>query len=181
MQVPLIVRQPGKIPAGRRQAMMINQFDVFPTVLDYVGLGELSIDNSPGESFAPALLGEEMDWQDEVFFEYITTRVIQTPQWKYTKRFLDSPNELYDMAADPEETRNLIDNADFAPLVAQLDARLSKFFADYADPEFDPWNGGTGKALLFYARRRTDRFREVFPEFRDPFIELRPAFRDSPQ
>ena len=73
MQVPLILRQPGKIPAGRRQTMMINQFDVFPTVLDYLGLGELSIENSPGKSFAPVLRGEAMDWQDEVFFEYMTT------------------------------------------------------------------------------------------------------------
>lgn len=178
MQVPLIFRQPGKIPAGRRQAMMINQFDVFPTVLDYVGLGELSIDNSPGESFAPALRGEAMDWQDEVFFEYITTRVIQTPQWKFTKRFIDSPNELYDMAADPGETRNLIDDAAYAPVIEQLDARLGEFFTTYADPEFDPWNGGTGKALLFYSSQRTNRFREVFPGFRDPFIEVRPVFRD---
>ena len=124
------------------------------------------------------LRGEDMEWQDEVFFEYITTRAVQTPRWKYIKRFLDTPNELYDMAADPAESRNLFDEPEYAQTVAQLDARLTDFFKAHADPEFDPWNGGTGKALLFYGRRRTDRFRDAFPDFRDPFVEARPAFRD---
>ncbi len=178
MHIPLIFRHPQRIPAGRRVSAMINQFDIFPTLLDYLGLGNLAIAKSPGKSFAPMLHGDEMAWQDEVFFEYITTRVIQTPRFKYTKRFLDAPNELYDMVADPNESRNLIDDPRFAKTVAELDGRLAAFFAEYANPEFDPWNGGTGKALLFYGKRRTDRFRAAFPSFRDPFIESRPAFRD---
>lgn len=178
MQVPLIFRHPQGIRAGQRITHMINQFDIFPTVLDYLGLGHLAIANSPGVSFAPMLKGTAMDWEDEVFFEYITTRVIQTRRWKYTKRFLDTPNELYDMQSDPGETLNRVSDPEYVDIVQQLDSRLTKFFADYADPEFDPWNGGTGKALLFYGARRTSRFREVFPEFRDPFVEVRPAFRD---
>ena len=179
MQVPLIFRHPPGIARGRRVAAMINQFDIFPTVLDYLGLSDREIAHSPGDSFAPMLRGKDMAWEDEVFFEYITTRVIQTPRWKYTKRFLDTPNELYDMQSDPGETRNLIDHPDYQGVIPELDKRLTTFFLTYADPEFDPWNGGTGKALLFYGKRRTDRFRAAFPGFRDPFIEARPAFRDG--
>lgn len=73
---------------------------VLPTLLEYLGLGHLEIADSPGESFAPMLRGRDLAWEDEVFFEYISTRVIQTRQWKYTKRFLASPNELYDMTDD---------------------------------------------------------------------------------
>jgi len=178
MQIPLIFRHPSGIRSGQRIAQMINQFDIFPTILDYLGLGHLDIANSPGESFAPMLKGSAMDWDDEVFFEYITTRVIQTRRWKYTKRIFDEPSELYDMQKDPGETANLIADLQYAQIVAQLDARLEAFFTKYAAPEFDPWNGGTGKALLFYGPRRTNRFREAFPEFRDPFVELRSAFRD---
>jgi len=150
MQVPLIVRHPGHIPAGAREDAMVNQFDVLPTVLDYLGMGGLELAGSPGESFAPLLRGQSMAWEDEIFFEYISTRVIQTPQWKYTTRFLASPNELYDMTNDPGETTNLINDPAYADVIARLDARLTTFWGTYAAPEFDVWNGGTGKALVYY-------------------------------
>lgn len=174
MQIPLIVRHAGKIAPSRRLEM-IDQFDIFPTLLDYLGL-DTTIENSPGRSFAPLLRGQEMEWENEVYFEYITTRVVQTRRWKYTKRFLDAPNELYDMASDPAESNNLASDPDYADVVTALDAKLTDFFERYADPEFDPWRGGTGKALLFYDERRTQRFRDAFPAFREPFVERRPAF-----
>lgn len=178
MQVPLIFRMPPHVSAGQRSDAMINQFDVFPTILDVVGLGSLEIANSPGTSFAPILRGEGMEWEDAIYFDYLSTRVIQTPRWKYTKRFLASPNELYDMQADPGETRNLIKGPAHAELVSELDERLTAFFKHYASPEFDPWVGGTGKARLFYDQARTDRFRDAFPDFREPFVEDRGRFRD---
>ena len=177
MQVPLIFRHPGRIEAGATETAMVNQFDMLPTLLDYLGLGHLEIASSPGESFAPMLRGRDVAWEDEVFFEYISTRVIQTPQWKYTKRFLASPNELYDMTGDPGETVNLVDDPAYADVVADLDARLTAFFAEYADPAFDLWNGGTGKALVYYGRR-SQKFRDAFPDWREPFVEKQTAFRD---
>ena len=178
MQVPLIFRHPGQIPAATTAESMINQYDVLPTVLDYVGLGHLELARSPGNSFLPMLRGETMEWEDVVFHEYMTTRVVQTRRWKYTKRFMDPPDELYDMAADPGETTNLVNHPDYAQVVVEMEARLVEFFALYADPEFDLWRGGTGKARLFYEDRRLNRFRQAFPEFREPFVEARPAFRD---
>lgn len=177
MQVPLIVRHPGHIPAGAREDAMVNQFDVLPTVLDYLGMGGLELAGSPAESFAPLLRGQSMAWEDEIFFEYISTRVIQTPQWKYTTRFLASPNELYDMTNDPGETTNLINDPAYADIIARLDARLTTFWGTYAAPEFDVWNGGTGKALVYYGPRN-NKFREAFSDWREPFIEARGTFRD---
>ena len=150
---------------------------VLAALLEYLDLGHLEIADSPGESFAPMLRGDAVAWEDEVFFEYISTRVIQTRQWKYTKRFLASPNELYDMTDDPGETRNLVDDPAFAEVVADLDARLTAFFSEYADPAFDLWNGGTGKALVYYGGRNR-KFREAFPNWREPFLEKQTAFRD---
>lgn len=177
MQIPLIIRHLGSIKPDRH-LQMIDQFDIFPTLLEYLGL-DTALENSPGRSFAPLLRGEEMDWENEVFFEYITTRVIQTEEWKYTKRFLDAPDELYDMKGDPGELKNLASHPDYADVVTALEKRLSDFFERYAAPEFDPWRGGTGKALLFYDQRRTQRFRDEFPGFREPFIEYRPGFTED--
>ena len=102
MQIPLIVRQPGQIPAGRRSDHTVNEFDLLPTILDYVGLGDRRIAGTPGRSHASAASVADADGDEQpVFFEYITTRVIQTREWKYIRRFLDAPDELYDLAQGP--------------------------------------------------------------------------------
>jgi arylsulfatase A-like enzyme len=177
MQVPLIVRHPGLIAPGKRQRAMINQFDLLPTLLDYLGL-DPRVPNSPGRSFAPMLRGAAIaDWPDEVFFEFITTRVVQTRAWKYTKRFLAAPDELYDMAADPGETRNLIGEPAHAATVAALDRRLTEFWARNSDPVYDLWRGGTGKALVSYGAEN-QRFRDHFPNWRDPFVIKASAYHD---
>lgn len=177
MQIPLIFRQPGKVPAGQTNTLLIDEFDLFPTLLDYLGLDDRRIANTPGRSFAPALTGADVDWDDTVFFEYIDTRVIQTRNWKYTKRFLASPDELYNLAADPGETRNLIDDPAHRGVIEDMDARLTAFFEKYADPRFDIWRGGTAKATLFYGNRN-DRFANHFPDWSQPTMEKAKPFRD---
>ena len=178
MQIPLVFRHKGNIPRGQRQNMMINQFDILPTLLDYLGLGDREIAGSPGQSFASVLNGQTMPWANEVFFEYLTTRVIQTEDWKYTKRFPDGPNELYDMRTDPGETANLIERPELQQTVSELDGRLEAFFAAYAAPEFDLWSGGSAKAQAFYASSDDRVFSDAFANWRKPFVEIRPAFHD---
>jgi arylsulfatase A-like enzyme len=178
MQIPLIFRQPGVVPEGRRNDAMINQVDIFPTLLEYLGLGDRKIANSAGRSFAPMLRGKAMPWEnEEIVFEYITTRVLQTRKWKYTKRFLAQPNELYDMESDPQETRNLIGDPAYSSVVADMDKRLTRFWEKYSDPIYDPWKGGTGKVLLGYYEA-DKRFREHFPGWREPFTAKVEPFRD---
>ena len=177
MQIPLIVTHPGVIPAGSSNTMLIDEFDLFPTLLDYLGLADREIANTPGRSFAAALRGGKIDWDDTVYFEYIDTRVVQTRDWKYTKRFLAEPNELYDLVNDPGETRNLVDDPDYAGHVADLDAQLTGFFDRYSDPRFDIWRGGTAKATLFYGGRN-DRFADHFDGWQQPSTEKAIPFRD---
>ncbi len=178
MQIPLIVRHPGVVPAGKSSALLVDEFDLFPTLLDHLGLSDREIANAPGRSFAAALRGEDIAWDDTVFFEYIDTRVIQTRDWKYTKRFLAEPNELYHLAKDPDETRNLVDDPDLLGRVAEMDARLTAFFDRYADRRFDLWRGGTAKATLFYGGRN-ERFAEHFPGWTPPVTEKAEPFRDQ--
>ena len=177
MQIPLIFKHPGKIPDGETNSLLIDEFDLFPTLLDYMGLGDLNIANTPGHSFAAALNGEEIDWDNTVFFEYIDTRVIQTRNWKFTRRFLASPNELYNLAQDPNETNNLVDVPEHELIVKDLAEQLATFFNKYADPRFDIWRGGTAKSTLFYGNRN-DRFANYFPGWTQPVTEKAIPFRD---
>jgi arylsulfatase A-like enzyme len=177
MQIPLIVRQPGKIAAGARSDRTVNGFDLLPTLLDYLRLGDRVIANTPGVSHAALLRGGAPGAEQPVFWEYITTRVIQTREWKYIKRFLDSPDELYDLASDPGETRNLAADPARAAVLADLDGQLVAFFERYADPKWDVWRGGTAKATLVYGNRNR-RFVEHFPDWTPPVTRKAVPFRD---
>ena len=177
MQIPLIVRQPRRIPAGRRSDHTINEFDLLPTILDYVGLADRAIANSPGKSHARLFRGGRGKEEQPVFFEYITTRVIQTRDWKYIKRFLAAPNELYDLVRDPGETRNLAEDTARASVIRDLDTRLTAFFERYADPRWDVWRGGTAKAVLTYGNRN-QAFAEQFPGWTPPVTVKAEPFRD---
>ncbi len=177
MQIPLIFRHAGKIPGEQSSDLMINQFDLLPTLLDYLGLGDLDIENSPGASFAPVLTGGTVDWDNAVFFEYITTRAVQTRRWKYIKRFLATPDELYDLESDPEERVNLADDPDYQQVLQQMDDRLEAFFGAYTAPRYDIWKGGTAKVTLSYGNRNK-RFSEHFANWEAPVTEKATAFRD---
>jgi len=177
MQIPLIIRHPGRVAAGARTDHAVNEYDLLPTLLEYLGLGDRTVANTPGVSQAALLRGGAQQPEQPVFFEYITTRAIQTRQWKYIKRFLAEPNELYDLANDPGETRNLVADPEHGAVVADLDRQLTAFFERYADPQWDVWRGGTAKATLVYGNRNR-KFAEHFQDWTPPVTRKAVAFRD---
>jgi arylsulfatase A-like enzyme len=176
MRIPLIFRHPGRIAGGTRSDHTINEFDLLPTLLAWLGL-ERAVANSPGQSHAALLAGGAPRAEQPAFFEYITTRAIKTREWKYIKRFLAEPNELYDLANDPGETRNLIDDPARATVIADLDRQLTAFFTQHADPQWDVWRGGTAKATLVYGNRN-GRFARHFPGWTPPVTRKAVPFRD---
>lgn len=177
MQVPLIVGLPGVVPAGTESDQLINQVRLFPTLVEVAGMGDITIDNSPGGSFAPTLHNEKQERCDAGIFEYITVRAITTRDWKFVKRLFGDPPELYDLNADPGENVNLADSPDYAEVMADLDARLTAFFDEYSTEKYDVWHGGTAEALLMY-NDRNEPFEEAFPNFVAPYIEKLPRFSE---
>lgn len=158
-RVPLIVRQPRTVEPQHVIDSVVSHYDLFPTILDHVGITGVAIDGSPGRSFARALRGGPLhDWRQEAFFEAETARAVRTPEFLYVGH-LDGTGdpELYDLVADPEQWTNVAGDPRRASTIAALDARLGDFFTDHVDPRYDLWNGGTGQAmvsryLLFKAR-----------------------------
>lgn len=72
-----------------------------------------------------------------VFDEYGPTRMIRTSTWKYIHRYPYGPHELYDLAQDPDERHNLIDQATHQATQEELLAKLEDWFARYVDPARD--------------------------------------------
>jgi arylsulfatase A-like enzyme len=154
MHIPLIFRHPGRIAAGSKSDILVSNYDFLPTVLSYLGLGT-TLDGaeprSPGRDFSPVLLNREVPWDNTVYYEMEYVRAIRTEQFKYVHR-LEGPCELYDLEHDPYEKFNLYGQPSHAETQQELQQRLDKFFADYADPKYDLYHGGDSKASLLTLR-----------------------------
>ena len=175
MNIPLIIRHPGKITAGRTSDLLIGQYDLPVTILDYVGMGEVRFEKSPGKSFRFALTGETGAWNDAVFIEQEETRVIRTANYAYWKRLRTTGEpELYDLEEDPEQNRNVYGDPAYREIAADLDARLTGFFAEYSDEKYDLWHGGGAKGSV----DRPEQFRRLYGPDWTPKTEIKPAFRE---
>jgi arylsulfatase A-like enzyme len=148
MQIPFIFRHPSRIPDGRTSDILVSNYDFLPTVLGYLGLGARmpTQPKSPGRDFSAVLRGEDLPWENEMFYEMETTRAIHVGDWKYVARFPNGPHELYDLTADSRERFNLIGQPGTDARRTELARRLDAFFTTYADPKYDIWKGGISKA-----------------------------------
>ncbi|MCY3020470.1 MAG: sulfatase-like hydrolase/transferase [Planctomycetota bacterium] len=154
VKVPALVSRPGHVPEGRACTALLSHYDVRPTFLDYVGLGDPEAGKLPGRSFAALLRGEPLggDEQVIVYDEYGPVRMIRTREWKYVHRYPYGPHELYGLASDPDERKNLVDDAACAGRLAELRARLETWFSRFVDPAIDGAREPvTGKGQLGWA------------------------------
>ena len=115
--VPMVVAGPG-VPPGRVSGTNVSLVDCFPSVLDAVGVAHTKENASlPGRSLFE-LAREAEDAERVVFSEYHAiysscgTFMVRVGKHKYVA-YTDStghkayPPQLFDMEADPDETRDL--------------------------------------------------------------------------
>ena len=121
----------------------------------------MSLRSPRGRDFSPALRGEPLgEWEDEVFYEFENVRSIRTLKWKYVERLGEAPErELYDLESDPDERHNLADHDAREPVIDALQQRLHQWFAQYADPKWDLWNGGASKSRIGTMKQITSGIR----------------------
>ena len=109
IRVPFIVRWPGHIKPGTTNGLPIALWDVLPTMAELLGLTpQKDID---GLSFAPVLFGHEpRERHDFLYWEFHEKgyqRAARMDHWKAVQLGPEQPLEIYDLQADPGETRNL--------------------------------------------------------------------------
>ncbi|MCU0248443.1 MAG: DUF4976 domain-containing protein, partial [Bryobacter sp.] len=126
IRVPLIVSDPRANARGTVLPQLALNIDIAPTLLDLAGVRAPA--SVQGRSLLPLLRGESSGWRREFFYEHRfryngwipSTEGIRNERWKYT-RYIDEqpvPEDLFDLAADPLEERNLVSLPDSR---AQLD------------------------------------------------------------
>jgi arylsulfatase A-like enzyme len=124
IRVPLIMVLPGKIPSQVIQPQ-IPMLSVMPTVLEILGIKNTK--HMEGKSLLPLIEGDKKGGEEHVFSESsfgpFFPRSVRSDGWKliYNRRHAKRPGyidyELYDLKADPGETKNL---AEEQPRIAEL-------------------------------------------------------------
>jgi len=138
VMVPLIVAQPGRIDEGAVIDDLLSGYDFAATLLDLAGLDAAPFESGPGQSFAPLLRGEPSPERAVVVHdEYGPVRMIRTVDRKYVHRYPHGPHELYDLAADPGERENLVDDPSHAHDLRALRGQLDAWFEAHGDPARD--------------------------------------------
>lgn len=110
IHVPLIVKFPNGENAGTVVTQQVRTIDLAPSVLEYLGLP--IPENAQGTSILPAISGEQLDLK--VFaerFEILDTadkkKAVRTPASKLIFWPTLGTHELFDLAVDPGEQKNI--------------------------------------------------------------------------
>lgn len=146
LHMPLIVRYPQKVHAGKIIDQMVVNIDYAPTLLDYAGI---AIPNTmQGKSIRPLLESMQpiSSWRKSMYYHYYEYpephRVmphfgIRTDRYKligfYDQHVIHW--ELYDMKADPDEMNNLYQSTDQKARIKQLKSGLKQLMIQYKDQD----------------------------------------------
>jgi choline-sulfatase len=144
VKVPMILSWPGTLPEGERRQQVVNLVDLTATMLE--ALGAPPLPNGQGRSFLDVARRAASEWHDETFSEYCTDevppwtggmavrqRMIRSGDWKLVY-YHGYPPQLFDLKADPDESRDLGADPAFA---ATRDRLLARLLADWSPEEID--------------------------------------------
>ena len=148
LRIPLLVRYPKLVPKGKALDEMVLNIDLAPTFLDLAGLPVPP--EMQGRSWRPLLTGKPADWRKSFLAEYFlenafpntpTLVAVRTADAKLVKYpGHDEWTELFDLARDPYEMKNLAADPAHKDLLARMQAefdqqvKLTQYrIPDYAD------------------------------------------------
>ena len=171
-RVPLLCAGTDRVPSGRRVGRTVSLVDLFPTFLEIAELddwqdAESSVD---GTSLGGLLAGTEAAWKDYALIEYYSEGVCQpmraavSDRLKYVYVHRESP-QLFDLAEDPHELHNCIDD----PSYAQRLERLKRLV-------HDGWNADDMLARVLEKQRNRRLINEAMAHGRAGSWDIEPHF-----
>ncbi len=128
IRIPMIVRWPGHFQAGEVRDEMVLNIDWAPTVVDLAGLTPPK--EMQGNSWRPLMAGKGEGWRTSFFYEYFfensfaipTNTAVRTTNAKLIKYpGHDEWTELFDLKADPYETKNLANDPSGKELLGTME------------------------------------------------------------
>jgi arylsulfatase A-like enzyme len=132
IRIPLLAWAPGLIAPGAEIEDMVLNIDLAPTFLE--AAGSPVPETMAGQSLLPLLRGERPQWREEMLYVYYweypfphtpSVFAIRGPRYKYVfYHGIWDVEELFDVVADPQETRNLIADPPHEAIRLDLKGRL---------------------------------------------------------
>lgn len=126
-RVPLQLRWPGSLPAGARVPEVVSLVDLVASIRRAADVPDVG--GCDGTDLLPLACGEQLDWKDEAFSEYLAHGVsgpmamLRRGRYKLNY-YLDDAPELFDLEADPGEYTNLAKEPDMQSVLDHLRERL---------------------------------------------------------
>jgi len=110
LRIPMIVRWPGRVPAGAVSDFLWYFPDVMPTLAELAGVRPP--DGIDGISIVPTLLGEKAAGHKQrqheyLYWEWSRSAAVRAGSWKAVKPNAKAGWELYDLGRDIEEKNNV--------------------------------------------------------------------------
>jgi iduronate 2-sulfatase len=132
MRIPMIIRAPGR-RGGVVCSDPVSGLDVFPTLSELMNLPKP--EGIAGQSLVGRWEGKPGDPERAIFAAQGTpgrnrALMLRTPKFKYT-RYDDGGSELYDLARDPDELENRVDDPSYARPLAEMRARVERWERQY--------------------------------------------------
>ncbi len=136
LRVPTAIAWPGRVAPGSRSDHMALSMDLFPTLLAAAGVPVTHY--IEGQSFLPVLDGGTLDGPPrDLFFSRRegglryggnTIEAVRRGDWKLLQNSPFEPHQLFNLARDPLETRNVIDEEPevYRALAAALRAHIQE-------------------------------------------------------
>jgi arylsulfatase A-like enzyme len=137
VRVPLLLRWPGRLAAGRVSELLVGTLDLMPTLLALLGLSvpetcqgqDLSAHIAAGRDDAVASV--------PLFLVGANWRGVYTPRYTYSTCPVENPKfsfrVLYDKQADPFQMRNLYDDPGSQPQRTELQRLTEEWLARFED------------------------------------------------
>jgi arylsulfatase A-like enzyme len=123
VHIPLIIRHPEGLGAGKRFNALVETTEIFPTILDFLKVPRpLRIH---GESLLPLMAGQAESIRDYAYMGYFKrTWRVSDRIWSFTLGLEKGrPNELYNLKEDPGEKKNLITKEPAKTMELELELR----------------------------------------------------------
>lgn len=146
LRIPMILRLPGRVPAGRRITSPVGLIDLGPTIAELAGI-EHPFDDAPAQSLVTEIMGRANGLTRPVFSELEDTLgacvtrkagkfkscpykgvAVREGRFAFIHRAVTGEVQLFDYATDRAERRNVADQ--FTERTAYFESLVSEFRAD---------------------------------------------------
>ena len=134
IRIPLVIRAPGSRPRNAACADQVSGVDVFPTLCDLLGLPKP--DRVQGQSLVKRWEGRESNLTRPILSAQgipgkNRAMMVRTPEYKYAT-YDDGGTEFYDLARDPDELDNRVEDRAYRAVVEKLARQLGDWEHDCA-------------------------------------------------